>query len=195
MGFMILGMRLRLRRRRLVQRCGARGLEFVSGDPFSAPRLFSDFALMSAGHSPRAENVAQGRCAGGRLQSFDLSYEVGHGIRRSSRNYTVVIVEGDHNLADVLMWHPDDAAGAPLRAAQAEQTAGPWVFRGDGATAERLADASGVLSDLSASVQVVRGALMISAPIRSRGTYESLSAAAMDICGLLAAEGAAGGAI
>ncbi len=194
-GFMVLGLRQRWRRRRLVQRCGASGLDFVPNGPFGAPRQYGDFALMSAGHSPRAENVARGRCSGGRLQAFDLSYEVGHGIRRSSRNYVVVVVEGEYQLGDVLMWHHDDAAGAPLQAAQAERAMTPWVFRGDTATAERLAKVSGDLGGLSASLQALRGVLMICAPAGQRDTYERLSAAAVEICEILASGGASGGAI
>ena len=194
-GFAILGLRQRWRRRRLAMRCAARELEFVPNDPFNAPCYFSDFALMSAGHNPRAQNVSQGPLNGWRLRAFDLGYEVGHGIRRNSRQYSVLVLEGAHDLSDVLMWHRDDASGAPMRAAQGERLIGPWVFSGDAATASRLSHACEVLTGVQASLQVVRGVLMICAPAMGGETYEKLTAASTEICDALASETASGGAI
>ena len=194
-GFAILGLRRRWRRHRLAMRCVAAGMEFVPNDPFNAPRYFCDFALMSAGHSPRAQNVSQGRAGGARLRAFDLGYEAGHGIRRSCRQYTVVVLEGEHDLGDVLMWHRDDAAGAPLQAARAESIVGPWVYSGDDATAARLARACEPLAAARASLQVIRGVLMICAPAMGGETYETLTGASAEICETLAVRAAPGGAI
>jgi hypothetical protein len=194
-GFVILGLRHRWRRRRLAMRCMAAGLEFVPNDPFNAPRYFCDFALMSAGHSPRAQNVSQGRAGGARLRAFDFGYEVGHGIRRSSRQYTVLVLEGEHGLKDVLMWHRDDAGGAPLQAAQAESLIGPWVYGGDAETAARLARACEPLATVRASLQVIRGVLMICAPAMGGETYERLTAASTEVCETLGVRAASGGAI
>jgi len=72
---------------------------------------------------------------------------------------------------------------------------GPWVYSGDEATASRLSQACEALAGVRASVQVVRGVLMICAPAMGGDTYEQLTAASTEICESLGSTTAFGGAI
>ncbi len=187
--FLIIGIRQRLRRRRLAAQCRNVGLEFAPTDPFDVAQCFFDFVLISAGHSGRAENVAHGRVGGNRLRVFDFLYEIGHGIRRVVRRYSVVIVEPKGRLGDVLMWNEGDIHSAPLAIGEATQPVGPWVCSGDAAAARRLANAAGSLSQLAASMQVVRNTLLVCAPARGLGSvYGRLLEGVGGLCGHLTDE-------
>lgn len=187
--FVVIGIRQRLRRRRLAAQCQNLGLEFTPIDPFDVAKCFFDFVLISAGHSGRAENVAHGRIGGNRLRVFDFLYEIGHGIRRVVRRYSVVIVEPNRRLADVLMWNENDLHSAPLAVGEATQPVGPWICSGDDTAARRLADAAGNLAQLAASMQVVRDTLLVCAPARGLGgVYGQLLEAVGDLCGHLSEE-------
>ena len=187
--FVVIGVRQRLRRHRLAARCRKMGLEFTPSDPFDIAQCFFDFALVSAGHSGRAENVAHGHVGGGRIRVFDFLYEVGHGIRRVVRRYSVVIAEPEVRLADVLMWHEADLNSAPLVVGEATQPIDPWICSGDEEIARRLAGVSESLASLEASMQVVRGTLLVCAPTSGLGSvYGHLLDAVGDVCSRLANE-------
>jgi len=121
------------------------------------------------------------------VRAFDFSYDVGHGIRRNTRHYSVAVMETDVGLGDVLMWHKDDAAGSSLEAAQAWEETSSWRWRGDRQPVHRLARSCVAVASVGASIQTIRGMLMIFAPSVGLGdTYEHLLTAAGDLCQQLA---------
>ena len=74
------------RRRRLLARVADEmEMRFSPDDPFDLTGRYSDFALSSAGHSQRAENVLYGQYEGWYLRVYDYHYEAGHGPRRARR--------------------------------------------------------------------------------------------------------------
>ena len=155
------------RTRRLARQAESLGLRFASEDPFDAPRRYADFALITNGHSPRASNVTYGRLDGRMVRAFDFRYEVGHGTRRVTRHYDVVVVESERDLGNVLMWHDSDDEFAPL-AVRGEQRAGAWGVWGDVALVERLAEAIAPRGGSPVSMQCCGGTLMLFAPERRR---------------------------
>ncbi|MHC4561228.1 MAG: hypothetical protein ACYS8X_00480 [Planctomycetota bacterium] len=184
--FVAMGAAQRLRRRQLAEHARLLGLEFSGGDPLEIPLCYGDFVLMAAGHSPRAENVSYGRIGPCRLRVFDFSYEVGHGIRRSTRLYATAVLQIGDVLDSVLMWHQDDLADAPLIVGHAGNVAGNWLYSGSGASAGGLAEACADLAELGASMQMWRDSLMIWAPTRGRGRpYRRLLDMAGDLCSRL----------
>jgi len=109
-----------------------RGLRFDARDPFGLPGVYRDFALLSAGHSPQAENVAYGHVDGAAVKTFDFRCECGHGIRRVVRHYHAMIVEPPQQLLPaVLMWPEADIAAAPMNLQRRHWRLANWLGTGD----------------------------------------------------------------
>jgi len=163
--FAMRGLRQMRRARALARRAHGAGMRFSVSDPFDVPRRYADFVLMAGGHSPRAHNVTYGRLDGQPVRAFDFRYEIGHGTRRTTRHYSVVVAELDHELPDVLLWHVRDEA-PPSGAADARQSLGCWAQRGDEALATKLAGACRPLGERVVSLQTHGERLMLALPVR-----------------------------
>ena len=156
------------RTRRLAGEADAIGMRFAPEDPFDAPRRYADFALVNNGHSPRASNVMYGRLGGRAVRAFDFRYEIGHGTRRVTRHYDVVVIETDSELPASLMWHQDDREFAPLAVRSGAQ-ADIWSISGDLAFIEKARPPLDALAAAGAvSMQSCGTVLMLFAPELSR---------------------------
>jgi len=150
------------RRMRLGQLASQHGLRFSVDDPFDVPRRYADFALVASGHSTAASNVIFGHVEGMPVREFDFQYEVGHGTRRLTRRYGVILLEMPSDPGSLLMWHEEDSP--PVSAGQARQQFGPWIFCGPRTLVEAVA---GIGQDLFAKggcVEVRRSVMLIAVP-------------------------------
>ena len=166
--FVIMGLMQLGRTRTLGREAHALGMRFSAADPFDVPRRYADFALVSSGHSPRANNVTYGRLADWRLRAFDFRYEVGHGTRRATRHYSVIVVEADRELPAVLMWHDQDIEAAPLQARNSDAHVGSWTYRGNPELAAMLTNACIDFVEEGTSLEACDSALMVFTPVRRR---------------------------
>ena len=162
--FAVTGLRQRRHRRRSAHLAQSLGLEFSATDPFAIAQLFSDFTLVGAGHGARAVNVAHGRLDDRRVRAFTLVYEVGHGLRRAARSYSVVVAEIEPGLERGLIWQRRALAQAPLQVGSDGHVVGDWFCTGSEAAAERLAEACGAFGELPVSAEVAREWLMVFTP-------------------------------
>ena len=180
--FAVMGVRQHWRRRRLARVGRQLGLEFAAADPFDIAQGFGDFALFSAGHSPRAENVSHGRSGRWRVRAFDFLYEVGHGIHRHTRYTSAVMAEIGSGLGDVTLWDGRDAVDAPLTVRQSRVMRGGRLCDGSEEAVQRLANACGDLVDLHVSAEIHREFLVLCAPVRRVDVYERLAKAIGGVC-------------
>lgn len=164
LAFAIMGALQSRRRAALARTTHEMGLRFAAEDPFDVPGRYGRFALIGAGHSPRAHNVSYGRVGGVRLRAFDFRYEVGHGTRRLTRRYRIVVFEIDRPMPPVLMWHERDLEAAPMPARADTHPLGPWRCRGDRAFAATLARACEAFADDAPSLQADDGMLLLALP-------------------------------
>jgi hypothetical protein len=169
--FAIMGYLQRRRTFALARMAGEKGLRFSVDDPFDVARRYADFCLLSAGHSAKAHNVTYGRIDQCSLRAFDFRYEVGHGTRRSTRRYNVVVVETPDSMAPVLMWNLIDADNAPLAARQSGETVLAWTCGGDIHLRHALATAAMPFAEDGLSVQTCGSTLMLASPVRRRQDY------------------------
>jgi len=150
------------RRMRLGQLASQHGLRFSVDDPFDVPRRYADFALIASGHSPAASNFIFGHIEGLPVREFDFQYEVGHGTRRLTRRYGVILLEMPSDPGSLLMWHEDDSP--PVSAGQACQQFGPWSFCGARTLAEAVAATGQDLFDKGGCVEVRRSVMLLAVP-------------------------------
>jgi hypothetical protein len=142
----VMGVRRWRRRRMLVRTASSLGLSFSVADRSDLPRRFGRFALLSAGHSQRAENVLLGRWGRRRVRAFDYRYEIGHGAARQTLRCWVVLAEGQpppQPGESLLLWRGESLAEAPLgpRDCRRRCKGKAWaVGSGDSRRAEALAD-------------------------------------------------------
>jgi hypothetical protein len=178
--FVVGGARQVRRRNRLARAAHEAGLLFSVEDPFGVPRRYADFAVISAGHGARATHVTYGRLGGLPIRAFDFRYEIGHGTRRHTRHYGVVVVEVEVPLPPFLLWSNRDGDLAPLAVRQAESESDGWSCRGEGA-AWALAHLSGDLAREASGIEAVvptacdvaevRTSLLVCAPVQRGGLY------------------------
>jgi hypothetical protein len=150
-----------------------RSARFSREDPFDIPQRYRDFVLISCGHSPRAFNVMYGQVESWTLRSFDFRYEVGHGTRRMSRLYSVVAIDTQLKLPDVMMWNDGDSDNAPLEIRQVDGHIGRWSFAGDAKFAEQLCDFAHNENFENLSLQTYNNTLLLSQATdeKSDGNY------------------------
>jgi hypothetical protein len=86
---------------------------------------------------------------------------VGHGTRRLTQRYNVVLAHADHPLPPVLMWPEQDAGEMPLAARRSRRRKGGWFYSGDEAAVSRLADRCDALGAKALGFQTVGDALMV----------------------------------
>ena len=166
--FAVMGLVQRGRTRRLARTAHEMNMHFSADDPFDVPRRYAGFALLAAGHSLRASNVTYGRLDGTPVRAFDFRHELGHGTRRITEHYGVIVAETDVPVRPVLMWHERDAEAAPLAARDSQRRIGCWRLVGDEAFGSFLSEACGPLAADDASIQTYGTAVMVCVPIRRR---------------------------
>jgi len=164
--FCVIGVRQRRRRRVLQEAAAEMGLEFNATDMHDLPVRFNDLVLIGSGHSRLAYNIASGQIGRWQARVFDFQYEVGHGVRRSTRYYSAAVVDLADSLEPVLMWHEEDLADAPLAARASDGCVGAWTYVGGEATAHALARACAPLADVAVSMQLRRDVLLLCCPAR-----------------------------
>jgi hypothetical protein len=170
--FLTMGVRDAARSRAMGRQCARRGLRFDRDDPYDIPLRYGDFALLAGGHSPRATNVAHGQTPYGALRAFDFRYEVGHGARRATRCYSVVVVDSPQPRPRALLWNGDDLEQGPLALAHPDGQTGRWVHQGGGELAGRIAQAACPLDEQGLSVQTRGTRMMLFWPTRGRRTKQ-----------------------
>ena len=159
--FAIVGLMQVSRTRRLSGQAHQLGMHFSASDPFDLPRRYADFALISNGHSPRANNVTHGTLSGKTVRAFDFRYEVGHGTRRMTRHYSIIVVETDRALPETVMWKQGDTESVPIGTPQDNPRIGSWMFCGDSETTASIARTLGDLPAEGAAVQTCGPAMMV----------------------------------
>jgi len=164
--FAVMGLSKVLRRRRLARDAHQCGLRFFPDDPYDVPRRYADFAVISSGHSPCANNVTAGGIAGRTLRAFDFRCELGHGTRRLTRRYSVAIAETRQSQPSLLMWHTGDGELAPLAARDVQGHVGQWSFRGSRELAETVEAACRHLGQAQPSVEIRGSVVLIAVPVR-----------------------------
>jgi hypothetical protein len=186
-GFGAVGMLHRRRAGALRRDAHEMDLRFSPEDPFDIPSRYAEFALVDNGHSPIASNVSYGRMDGVAVRAFDFRYEIGHGTRRQTCHYDVIVFETDAKLPAALMWHREDVAFAPLPARQIRGLIGQWTYCGDGQMAARLCAAWGSDVCQGVSMQSMSNAIMMCRPARRvRQRYTQwLKAAVATACGVV----------
>ncbi len=169
--FVVMGLLQHLRTSALARKAHEMGMRFSSDDPFDLPCVLADFALVSSGHSPRAENVTHGRLGGRAVRAFDFRYEVGHGTQRLTRHYSVIAVESPQEVDSMLMWHQDDATAAPMSLRLANRRLGQWLYEGSRPVAGALGEVC-VKMGRPASMEIRGKAAMLFTPVTgSRRAY------------------------
>jgi len=171
--FAVMRLRQLLRTRSLSRSAQELGMRFSAEDPFDVPRRYADFALMDNGHGPHADNVTYGRLKGRRVRAFDFRYELGHGPRRVTRQYSVIVVETDRSLGRVLMWNDHDAEFAPLSARSSDGRQGCWAYRGSAVLARRIAGALEGTGQTNMSMQSCGSVLMFFTSARGPETDQA----------------------
>lgn len=166
--FVVMGVLQMRRTRALAGEAHRSRLRFSADDPFDVPLRYAGLALVRCGHSPRASNVTYGRVAGCPIRAFDFRYEVGHGMRRSARHYSVIVIETGLSLPGVTMWHEQDAQAAPLAVRVASTRLGCWFCLGSEALAAALGGACEPMAPDGVSVQTHGSVLMLCMPVRRR---------------------------
>jgi hypothetical protein len=177
-----LGVSQRLRQGRLAMAADQLGLRFSATDPFEISRRYGGFVLAGAGHSPRAENVIYGRYGRRQMRAFDFLFELGHGGRRVTRRYSVVLAEIDHPAGSALLWHEQDCDHPPLAVQAAQGRLGPYLVVHGQELAPLLVEAFGAPGNQPMSIQLEAGTLLTLAPVRWRAAdlparLEALAAA------------------
>lgn len=162
--FVVMGIRQSRHSRRLARRAQERGLRFSAADPFEIPERYQRFDLLSRGHAPRAIHVSHGRIGGRNLRAFEFSYEVGHGTRRSTCRYAVILLETAAAPGDVILWNHSDAERSPLRARDASERIGCWSFCGPAESARRWAAAMAPLGAEGVSLEIRGTAILFCLP-------------------------------
>ncbi len=185
--FAVMGFGKVLRRRRLARDAHESGMKFFPDDPYDVPRRYADFAVISSGHSPCANNVTAGRLGGRILRAFDFRCELGHGTRRLTRRYSVVVAETHQVQPSLLMWHSGDADLAPLAARGMQGLVGQWSYRGSRALAEAVESACRHLDQAQSSIEVRGSVVLIASPVRRAIRRHAL--ALDEVAGILKALG------
>lgn len=158
--FVVMGLAQMRRTRALARRAHGAGLKFSGDDPFDMPRRYANFSLIALGHSPQAHNVSYGRLAGWLVRTFDFHYEIGHGPRRITRHYSVVVAETDLDLPAVTIWNNRDAEYAPLAIRQSGNHVACWTFIGDERLARTIAHVGWPLAESGFSAETCGSVVM-----------------------------------
>ena len=164
----VMGLTKARRSRWLAGLAHEKGRRFFRDDPYDIPRRYAGFALISCGHSPRANNVTDARLGGRPARTFDFRAELGHGARRQTRYFCVAVTEAPAVGGEVLLWHDGDREFAPLAARLSMGRVGPWSYRGPRSLAAGVISACEASEDEPVCVEVREDTVMIAAPAGGR---------------------------
>ena len=139
--FVFMGLTKVRRTRRLARAAHERGMRFFRDDPYDVPRRYAGSAVISAGHSPRANNVIDGR-----FMAF----------------------EADRASEPLLMWQTSEEETPPWAARSPDGQLGRWQYRGNRRLAEALASSCEGLGDAPVSMEVRGTALIAAAAAKGR---------------------------
>jgi len=170
--FTVIGLRHSAHTKTLSNYAHRRGVLFSHEDPFEIPLRYSQFAIISCGHSPRAYNVMYGQLGHWPGRAFTFRYEVGHGTRRLSRRYGIIVLELGQALPDVLMWNQADKPQAPLEVRAGDKNCDDWTFVGDGDLARTLSRSAQALKDRGLNIQVSGRSLMLAMPAQGSEKWD-----------------------
>ena len=180
------------RSRWLSRKASEVGLRFSPEDIFNAPRRYSQFAPVRAGHSAQANNLLYGHKDGVSLRAFDFRYEIGHGTKRLTKNYHLIVVETGVEIPSVILWNDLDIAGAPLDVHGTEEHVDGWICLGFRPLADILSRRCLALAQDGLSMQTCGSLLMFCLPNHRRhGNYAGYLEAAVSAAKDIAAWGAA----
>jgi hypothetical protein len=166
--FFVMGWKDTARSRRLAREANQRQIRFDREDPLGTPARFRDFLLISGGHAPRTRNVAHGRLGEYPVRAFDFRFEVGHGTRRQTRRYSVIVFDLEQSYPDVVLWHDLDRHAAPPPVRKFSGRIAQWSYSGSRLLADTINNAAGSLAEDGLGVEVRDGHLMLWLPSRGR---------------------------
>ena len=175
--FTVMGLAQWKRSRALGRWANHNAMRFSPDDTFDVPNRYGQFALISSGHSPCVHNVTYGRWHGLPVRAFDFHYEVGHGTRRITRRYSVVLVKSDKPLESLLLWRDTDFAR--IAQACADGKVSSWSFMGSSAQAHEFARICQDLDRSGACIEVADSTIMFGLP--GSGRYDSQFMKIMEI--------------
>jgi len=164
--FVVMGLAKLRRTRNLARAAHQQECRFFRDDPHDMPRRYGGFAVISSGHSPRANNVTDGRLAGRPVRAFDFRCELGHGTRRLTRHYNVVAADALPPGPAVLLWPDHDRLLAPLAARNADGHVRCWSFRGNPRLATALAKGWTGNDETAPAIEVRGSVLLVATPAR-----------------------------
>lgn len=177
--FTIMGLKHLAHMKALARYAHQRGIHFSREDPFDVPIRYGQFAIISCGHSPRAYNVMYGQLGRWAGRAFTFRYEVGHGTRRTTRHYGIVVLEinpsDGSDLPGVLMWNNGDDQQAPLEVRYGEGDVLCWRFVGNADLAEVLAQSAPALGKKGLNMQIRGNLLMLAMPAFGPGQWDYAS--------------------
>jgi len=163
------------RANRLARQAHHRRMSFAGADPFDIPVRYRNLALVCSGHSAHAHNITHGRLAGWPVRACDLRFECGHGTRRLTRHYSVVLAETDIDLPPLLMWHEHDQDNTPMAVRRSERQQGPWSCLGDERLGQLLTSPWAGDPPRPVSLQILGHVLMLCCPVtRRKDDYQPL---------------------
>lgn len=162
--FVIKGYLRNRRNRRFARRIVAKGLRFSIDDPFDIYHRYQKFAVINGGHSPIAEQVASGRLDDWSVRAFNFHCEVGHGTRRETRYYSIVVFETPQPLPEFCLWSQMNAEMAPLEFRTSAGKLDGWRYSGDERIAKSLAEAMSGENMHNGLVQLNGNAVMFCLP-------------------------------
>ena len=165
--FVALGLSKVRRTARLSRAAHQGGMRFFPDDTAQLVGRYADFAVIGSGHSPCANNITDGRMRGRAFRAFDFRCEIGHGTRRMTRHYSVVVADAQCPPERLLMWNDSDKELAPLAARETDGRLAPWSYRGSARLAARIAAACPALAEGTSSIELRGSTLMVFAvPVR-----------------------------
>jgi len=137
--FLVMALRQVRRSRLLARLAHTEKMRFASEDPFNTPATCGELEIMQSGHNPRACNVIHGYRNGVDLRGFDYCYEIGHGPRRMTKSFYVVLVHLTFSFDEaVMLWNSADSGKVPDMLPGPGRV-GQWYYRGPQRSAESLA--------------------------------------------------------
>ncbi|MBI5723525.1 MAG: hypothetical protein HZA50_06170 [Planctomycetes bacterium] len=169
--FVVLGLRRWRRTAGLAARAQSMGLRFSPDDPFDVPRRYRQFPVICSGHSPLAENVSYGRVDGWPVRAMQFHHENGHGTRRLTKHYSIIIFELGFPLPAATLWNDRDLADAPLEVRPASGRLDCWAYGGDAEFARLFTRLAGNLGKDGFSVQTLGQSIFFSVVEKRTGGF------------------------
>jgi len=146
-------------------------MRFSGDDPFDIPNRYSNFAIITSGHSPCASNFIYGQIDGWPIRAFDFRFELGHGTRRQTSYYHIIVLETDLQLPELIMWNDNDPQTSPLSISLATGRFGCWSVRGDDKLAQALQGAFAEIGDTGLGIEILGKNVMLCVPAANKRVH------------------------